>query len=171
MFDGVSSKGKEVMVLMTSNQVDSLTKGMTRVGRIDSAIEIGVLDEAGVRRLISSVFTPEMLADDIDFDEGLGGHGRVTSPPSSWARSPATKSNAIIRTGSGKFKLTTEDFVIAAEGLRNQHDTHLRALDRPEQDPFNVAFNRQVEGVVGSALQKHQVDLEDGEIVLVDANA
>lgn len=165
MFDGVSSKNKEVMVLMTSNHVDSLSKGMTRVGRIDSAIEIGDLDRAGIERLITNTFAPEMLGDDIDFDaicESMDGF----EPAFIMGTFKRTKSNAIIRTGSLDFQLTTSDFVLAANGLRNQHDTHTNALDKPEVDKFGESFKRMVKESAGETLAGHMVDLSEGDILV-----
>jgi transitional endoplasmic reticulum ATPase len=164
MFDGVSSKNKEVMVLMTSNHVDSLSKGMTRVGRIDSAIEIGDLDRAGIERLIRATFRPNQLADDIDFDEiceAMEGY----EPAFIMGTFKRTKSNAIIRTNSLDFKLTTKDFVLAALGLRNQHDTHTNAKDRPEVESFGAAFKSMVKESTSETLVGHQIDLDDGEIM------
>lgn len=168
MFDGVSSKNKEVMVLMTSNHLDILSKGMTRVGRIDSVIEIGDLDRDGIERLITGLFDPQLLADDIDFDvicEAMHGF----APAFIMGTFRRTKSNAIIRTGALDFQLTTSDFVLAAQSLRNQHDTHLNAADRPESVEFTESFQKMVGGAVDKRLEAHQVDINDsGDIVLVN---
>lgn len=164
LFDGVSSKNKEVMVLMTSNHAESLSKGMTRVGRIDASIEIGDLDREGIERLIAATFSPETLDDAIDFDsicESMEGY----EPAFIMGTFNLTKSNAIIRTGSQNFKLTTKDFVLAADTLRNQHDTHTNAADRPAVDTFGQSFMKVVENATTSVLQSHQVDMEDGEIM------
>jgi transitional endoplasmic reticulum ATPase len=194
LFDGVSSKNKEVMVLMTSNYIQALSKGMTRVGRIDAAIEIGSLDQDAIRRLLTNSFenqTPydgsvdngtyeamsktlsandlrlrveSMLADDVDFEaiyEAMTGY----EPAFIMGTFNLAKSNAIIRTESLDFKLTTEDFVLAADTLRNQHDTHTNAVDRPAVDTFGRAFQTVVEQATGKTLVAHQVDLSDGEIV------
>ena len=167
MFDGVSSKNKEVMVLMTSNHAEALPKGLTRVGRIDASIEIGDLDRAGIERLISATFRPEVLDDEIDFDaicEAMEGY----EPAFIMGTFNLTKSNAVIRTRSEVYSLTTKDFVLAAETLRNQHDTHVNAADRPAVDVLGSTLVKAVGGEVAAQLQKHQVDLSDGEIVLVD---
>jgi ATP-dependent 26S proteasome regulatory subunit len=167
-FDGVSAKNKEVMVLMTSNHVDSLSKGMTRVGRIDAAIEIGSLDREGIERLISSTFDDNMLSGAIDFEaiyESMQGY----EPAFIMGTFNLTKNNAIIRSGSLDFQLTTEDFVLAADTLRNQHDTHHAAADRPAVDTFGESFSTVVTGVVQRELQGHKVDFQNnGEIVSVE---
>lgn len=166
-FDGVSSKNKEVMVLMTSNHVNTLSKGMTRVGRIDAAIEIGSLDREATERLISAMFAPEMLSEGIDWDSiyrAMEGY----EPAFIMGTFELTLSNAIIRTRSDVFTLSTEDFVLAAETLRNQHDTHTNAADRPAADLFGEALGRVVEQASAKSLQSHRVDFrENGDIITV----
>lgn len=198
LFDGVSSKNKEVMVLMTSNYIESLTKGMTRVGRIDSAVEIGSLDQTAIQRLISNAFvdreaydnyedhgvyeamskelTPEdfqlpdgsMLADDVDFEkvfESMNGY----EPAFIVGTFNLAKSNAIIRTESLNFKLTTEDFVLAANTLRNQHDTHTNAVDRPAVDTLGETIKAVMGQAAGEQLINHRVNFqENGDIVSVE---
>jgi transitional endoplasmic reticulum ATPase len=168
-FDGVSSKNKEVMVLMTSNHVETLSKGMTRVGRIDAAIEIGSLDREAIARLIHATFTETMLSGDIDFEaiyEAMKGY----EPAFIMGTFNLTKSNAIIRTGSLGFQLTTEDFVLAAETLRNQHDTHSNAADRPEADRFGESLRSVVAQATEATLQGHRVDFrENGDIISVSS--
>ena len=164
-FDGVSSKNKEVMVLMTSNHVASLSKGMTRVGRIDAAIEVGSLDREAIMRLINATFDEDMLGDDIDWNaihQSMEGY----EPAFIMGTFNLTKSNAIIRTGSLHFRLTTEDFTLAAETLRNQHDTHSTATDRPEADRLGMSFEKVVAQAATEALQGHRVDFrENGDII------
>lgn len=193
-FDGVSSKDKEVMVLMTSNHVESLSKGMTRVGRIDAAIEIGDLDTHAVRRLISTAFeevepynghidhgvyeamSKELTAADLRMSDGsmLGDVDYEVVMEAMKGFEPAfimgtlnlAKSNAIVRTESLNFKLNTEDFVLAADTLRNQHDTHKAASDRPTVDRFGEMFKSIIKEGNTETLGTHKVDLNgDGEIV------
>lgn len=167
-FDGVSSKNKEVMVLMTSNHVDSLSKGMTRAGRIDAVINIGDLDAEAIRRLISATFEPHQLSASMDFDkvqEAMAGY----EPAFIMGTFSLTKSNAVIRTNSLDFELTTEDFVLAAETLRTQHDTHLNAEDRPFVDTVGTVIGGLVRDEVRSVLDNTKVNLRsDGEVIKIE---
>ena len=43
-FDGMRTKGREVLLLMTSNHVGELPKAMTRAGRINRMIYVSDLD-------------------------------------------------------------------------------------------------------------------------------
>jgi hypothetical protein len=165
-FDGISAKGKEVMVLMTSNFLESLTKGMTRPGRIDNAIEIGDLDEAAIQKLISGHFRRDgMLDPNIDFAEVREAMRGYTAAFIINTFDKA-KASAINRTGGTQYTLTTEDFVRAAGGsTRRLHDTHRAAVDKPKVDTFGEAFR----GEIGEAVRKHRVDLqESGDLVVIE---
>lgn len=208
LFDGVGSKDKEVMVLMTSNYIHALSKGMTRVGRIDAAVEIGDLDQNAIKRLISNAFedmdaydgevivngeyvgtanhgvferlnkklskadltvkNESLLAEDVDFErvlESMEGY----EPAFIMGTFNLAKSNAIIRAETLNFQLTTEDFVLAADTLRNQHDTHQNAIDRAPVDTFAQAFEKVMGDKVTEVLQEHKVNLQnEGELITLE---
>jgi transitional endoplasmic reticulum ATPase len=164
-FDGVSSKNKEVMVLMTSNHVDSLSKGMTRAGRIDAAIEIGSLDVEGIQRLISSMFEPSMLDENIDW-EAVYESMHEYEPAFIINTFAGAKNAGLIRTGSLEFTLTTEDFVAAANGLRTQHDTHSNAKIKPEADRLQGLMANLVRDEVRTVLDNTRVDFQEGGTVV-----
>jgi transitional endoplasmic reticulum ATPase len=165
MFDGVGTKDREVMLLMTSNHADTLSKGMLRSGRIDACIEIGDLDRAGIERLIQFTFAPETLDDDIDFDaivEAMEGY----EPAFIMGTFSLTKSNAVVRSNSTSYLLTTNDFVLAAQTLRNQHDAHINAIDRPTVDQVGQVVGSLIEETVTRVVEGHYVDLENsGELL------
>jgi ATP-dependent 26S proteasome regulatory subunit len=153
------------MLLMTSNHADTLSKGMLRSGRIDACIEIGDLDRAGIERLIQFTFAPETLDDDIDFDaivEAMEGY----EPAFIMGTFSLTKSNAVVRSNSTSYLLTTNDFVLAAQTLRNQHDAHINAIDRPTVDQVGQVVGSLIEETVTRVVEGHYVDLENsGELL------
>ncbi|MGN6162577.1 MAG: AAA family ATPase, partial [Marmoricola sp.] len=57
-FDGVTSKGTEIILVMTTNHVDRIHKGLMRPGRLDFMIEVGALDRSGIEALIRAVVKP-----------------------------------------------------------------------------------------------------------------
>lgn len=163
MFDGLSSKGKEVMVLMTSNKVDVLNRGMSRPGRIDRLIEIGDLDRIGVERLIRALFPAEDLADDINFDElveAMDGY----APAFIMGTFEAVIDNAVIRTGSTTFKLETIDFVTAARSYRPQFDLHMNAADKPETESLRKVLKSLLQEAHDDTLEERRVNLRSGDI-------
>jgi transitional endoplasmic reticulum ATPase len=118
IFDGIAAKGADVIVVMTTNHVDKIQKGMLRPGRMDSVIHIGAMEPDGFRKLIE-VNVPEGMLMNIDYDEvGKAFDGFL----------PAFAMEAInraMRYGVSRSKgkpdfLTTHDFVAAADGLRPQ---------------------------------------------------
>lgn len=140
MFDGISSKNQEVMVLMTSNRPANFSKGMLRAGRINKMIEIGPLDRKATERLIRIV-NKDMLGE-VDFDavwEATEGFEpafiRQTFDD---ARQAAAIRHATDLRAAGvyteesakKFLLTTEDFVTAANVMRPQHHSHMTAKEQ-----------------------------------------
>lgn len=68
-FDGITAKGGELMILMTTNHIEHIHKGMLRPGRLDSVVEIAGLDDSGIERLIKAVVPSAKLSDDVDYAE------------------------------------------------------------------------------------------------------
>jgi len=52
--DGIDSKKADVMIVLTSNNVESINKAMLRKGRLDAAINVTAPDSEAVERLIRS---------------------------------------------------------------------------------------------------------------------
>ena len=52
--DGIDSKKADVMIVLTSNNVESINKAMLRKGRLDAAINVTAPDTEAVERLIRS---------------------------------------------------------------------------------------------------------------------
>lgn len=123
LFDGIGSKGDQVMIVMTSNRAADFSKGMLRAGRVDRMIEIGSLDRDATEELIKRVIGPKRLEKDIDYDrvwEAMTGF----EPAFVRQTFDQAATAALIRTKSKDYVLATEDLVGAAELLRPQHDLH-----------------------------------------------
>lgn len=150
MFDGITAKGTEIIAILTTNHVDKIHKGMTRPGRLDAIIEIGSLDATGIERLIRSVVPEDQLDPNIDF----GPIVKAMSDPETgepdfmpaFVKEAAdrTRRYAIAREGGEivGIKLTTEDFVHAAEGLRAHFNLMKDARDVVERDPLSTITKR-----------------------------
>jgi transitional endoplasmic reticulum ATPase len=52
VIDGVESKAAELMVVLTTNDVDSITKAMLRPGRLDATIHVGPPDAEAAEKLV-----------------------------------------------------------------------------------------------------------------------
>jgi transitional endoplasmic reticulum ATPase len=66
-FDGATAKGSKVMVVVTTNHVERIPRGMLRPGRFDAMIPIAHLDPEGIEKLIKAVVSPDKLRADIDY--------------------------------------------------------------------------------------------------------
>ncbi|DAZ90178.1 TPA_asm: AAA-ATPase [Mycobacterium phage prophiFVLQ01-1] len=145
-FDGVTSKGSEVALLMTTNHFERIHKGMLRPGRIDAVVEVAALDRNGVERLIKAVVTPERLAKDVDYDKVYEamtiqlGEGVVIGFYPAFVREALerAKTFAIGRLEGGtNYKLGTTDLVGAAVSLHNQLKAQFEAeegINKPTID-------------------------------------
>lgn len=153
MFDGLGSKGDQVMILMTSNRAAEFSKGMLRAGRIDRMIEIGALDRAATEDMIRRVIGEERLEKEIDFDKVWDALADF-EPAFVRQTFDQAATAALIRTGQRDFKLGTEDFVSAATILRPQHDMHRDKSDKRE----GFSIEEWVRDQVVAAHTKHLVE-------------
>ena len=160
LFDGIGAKNREVMLLMTSNHVDELTKSMTRAGRIDRMIYVSDLDREGVERLINALI-PAAQREELDY-EAL--HEAYAGYTPSWIVEALknVKVASIIRTGETGQPLATEDFVVEAQALRAAWERHTEATDRPAKDVMGEVFAQLVSDAMQRELDKRYVDMEEG---------
>ena len=153
LFDGIAVKNNDVMVVMTSNKAADMHKGMLRAGRIDAAIEIGPLDEAGVERLIKVSIPEGKLAVDIDWPrvhQAMQGY----EPAFIKETFVSAQRAAIIREDDLRYRLNTDDFVAAALLLKPQHDLHDNAKDKMDR----LTIGDLIETHVEETLQRHKVN-------------
>jgi transitional endoplasmic reticulum ATPase len=151
LFDGLTAKSTEIQVILTTNHVEKIHKGMTRPGRLDAIIEIGSLDGAGIEKLIKAVVPHDQLSDNIDWDKVVAAMSDSDGVPDfvpAFVKEAAdrTRRYAIARTGgdTSDLELTTDDFVHAATGLRPHLDLMHGAKDMVERDPLSVVVKRDV---------------------------
>lgn len=132
-FDGVSVKGREVMVVLTTNHPERLHKGLLRPGRLDAVIEVADLDAGNVRRLIERARTDTLDVSDWD---------RVTDAclgfTPAFVREAADRAYRLALTRNGGdptgITLGEDDLVLAAHSLRHQ----LRLMDAARADKAAV---------------------------------
>jgi transitional endoplasmic reticulum ATPase len=159
-FDGMRSKGFEVTLLMTTNHIEEIPKSMKGGHRIDHTITIGGLDEPGVKRLIDGHIPSSQR---LDLDYGALYQAYEGMMPAFIVRSlEDVVKYSIIRTKKLGQPLATEDFVRAAKALRPSIEMHQMSTDRPPKPALDEALGALVE----QALQRHMVDLSDGEIMV-----
>lgn len=127
---GMTSKGSQVSMVMTTNFVERLPMSMTRPGgRTDMAVEIGYLDREATERLFRTLLADE-LDDGVDFDAV---YEMVEGTGPSFVRSTferARKNSIITNNGEVGHALKTEDFVYSARAMREQAKIHNNASQK-----------------------------------------
>lgn len=158
LFDGVNSKGDQVMIVMTSNHATSFSKQMLRAGRVDATIEVTALDKEATERLIRAVIGAERLADDLDFGKIWAA---VEGFEPAFVRQTFDKAAraALLRGGSRDYVLTTNDFVVAANLMRPQHDLHRNK----EEAQRVLTFDSVMERLIAETLSKGEIELNGGD--------
>jgi transitional endoplasmic reticulum ATPase len=164
-FDGITSKDSKVVMVMTTNHVENIHKGMLRPGRIDLALHIAGLDRNGTERLFKAVIDPARLSVDVDYDKLFEFMHDTEGPwEPAWIRAVADRAQlwAINRAnGSLRYKLTTEDLMNAAKSLVPQLDLLRKASEGAVIPTLHQAFNEVFENAIhGVALVDSDGDAE-----------
>jgi transitional endoplasmic reticulum ATPase len=162
LFDGINAKNTKLLAMMTTNNVDDIHKGMIRPGRLDSVIRIAELDRGGVERMVRVVVKPEMLSETVDYDRVFDAMEGFLPAFIKESIERAVR-HALVRTKGdadiSHIKLDTEDFILAANGLRPQLDLMNSAGMGKTMPTLDRAIREAVADVV------HNADLtdEDGD--------
>lgn len=160
LFDGLDTKGLRLMLVLTTNNIDTLHPAMLRPGRLDSIISINDLDERGIEKLARYVLG-DSLAEDIDWGKVWEAHQGYTP---AYVREVFGR---VIRYAlargddpTARGVVTTGDLVHAAEGLRPQHDIARKAALPPEGAPD---VDRSLEAAVRRAMEGAEFTDKDGD--------
>lgn len=153
-FDGITSKGTELMAVLTTNHKESIVKGMLRPGRLDALIHIGALDTSGVQRMIESTVDASLLRNDLDYDAIAQAMGVGTDdgflPAFVKESIDRTVRYSLARNNGEPGILTTEDFIHAALGLRPQLDLMNGANEGKMPDTLGGVMRREIADVVSA---------------------
>jgi len=167
-FDGITANGGELMIVLTTNHLDRIHKGMLRPGRLDAIVEIAGLDRGGVERLIKAVVPAEKLSESCDYDkvyEAMDGFLPA------FVRETITRavSFAVARLkGEGNYVIDTPDLCHAADSLRPQLLALEGAGEGVARPTMDAVLAQQVEAVL-SRVQTYDPNYEDHYAVKVAA--
>lgn len=147
-FDGISGKGQEVIAVLTTNNKEKIHKGMLRPGRLDALIHIAELDRGGVERLVKASVPNDLLVD-VDYDTVFTA---VQGYLPAFVREVASRAfrYAMAREGGVPTALFTEDFVAAANSLREQFDLMSGAAEVKDREGTDAALRHLVADVMES---------------------
>lgn len=152
LFDGIQSKGTEILAVLTTNHPDRIHKGMVRPGRLDAVIEIAELDANGIERLIRSVVPEGGLEGPLD-KEAIAESMEGFLPAFVKEAIDRALRYSIARNEGQVAGLATEDFVHAAHGLRPQLDMMNGAKEGRDPDRFEQLLS----GLVRSELDRSEL--------------
>jgi hypothetical protein len=142
VFDGPTTKNLPITVVMTTNHVEHIHKGMMRSGRIDAVMHIGAMDRPGVERL-AHIVIGEKLADDIDYDAVYAETDGFMPAYVKEALELAVR-YTIARTGEAG-QINGDDLIRALQSLRPQFDLQEKASDSIEKLP---PLDRMLRGMI-----------------------
>jgi transitional endoplasmic reticulum ATPase len=155
VFDGIQSKDTKIIVVLTTNHVERIHKGMVRPGRLDAVIHVGELDTDGFIRLIHSLVPLDKLG---SLNKELIGEAFAGFLPAFAAEAINRAVRYSIARNHGEVGLlNTEDFVEAAEGLRPQLELMHEAKERAEVTAIDAAF----QNIVKESLDDTRIIAED----------
>jgi len=147
MFDGISAKGTQLAMVLTTNKVDRIHKGMLRPGRLDALIMLDALDEESFIRLVKAAAPDGMLDPEMDF-QAVAASMKGFLPAFVKEAIDRAVRYAVARVEGKPAVFTTHDFVRAAEGLRPQLVTMNEAKDTVAPDEASVVLGKIVKAAV-----------------------
>jgi SpoVK/Ycf46/Vps4 family AAA+-type ATPase len=147
LFDGITAKGTRLMVLMSSNHVEKLHKGMMRPGRLDAVINIAELDTNGIMRMVHALVPKDQLIEPLD-EELIGEAMEGYMPAFVKEAIDRARRYSIARNQGVPGKLNTADFVLAGEGLRPQLEMMDDAKEGVPPESLDAALTRRVSEVL-----------------------
>lgn len=158
MLDGVTTKGREIVCLFTTNHVNKIQRGAMRPGRIDAVIQIDMLDEAAFRKLVT-LNVGEFLATDVDW-------ARVAEAFDGFL--PAFVKEAAVRAQRytmGRNKgvpgiISTDDLVYSADSLRPQLDLMTGANEGANKKTMDDLVRENVEETLSRSVTVNREYIE-----------
>ena len=131
-FDGFKTKDVELTLVLTTNHVDRIHKGMLRPGRLDAVIHIGEMDRPGVEKLAGIVIGDDLAAD-VDYDKVFAATEGFMPAFVREAFERAVR-YTIARAGEAG-PINTDDLVHACNSLRAQQALQDSAKDSHTKGP------------------------------------
>ena len=153
LFDGLDAKHKDVMVVMTTNHIENIPKGMLRPGRLDALIHIEHMDDDAREKFVRHFVPAHLIDPDLDMApinvamEGyVAAYVKASVQDAIWY---ARSENG----GEAPTVITTQNLVHAAEGLRGQYDLHVNAQEGRDSVDLGSVLRDTIAPTVNRAAQ------------------
>lgn len=153
IFDGMTTKGTEILVVLTTNHVEKIHRGMLRPGRLDAVIQIDALDDAGIEKLCKVSIPDDMLDAIIEWPAVCTAMAGFL--PAFVVESATRALRYSIARGDGK-QIETSDLVMAAEGIRPQLDLMEGAGEGKQRPALDEALAQTVSDAARNVLANTQ---------------
>lgn len=147
LIDGIDTKGKEIITVLTTNHIERINPALLRMGRIDTLIEVTAPDASAAEKLVAK-YGRGLIADDADLSK-VG--KRLAGKIPAFIRETVERSKiaAIARLkGRSIAGAVTEDDLLTAAGNLETHDALLQPKKgRPRYYSADKMFLRVDESV------------------------
>lgn len=161
-FDGITAKGQEVIVVLTTNHKESIQRGMLRPGRLDSIVSINALDQSGIEKLIKALTPKGVELVDIDYAE-IADACEGYTPAFVVEAIKRVGLNAASRTKAVPTHYVTSDFVYAAKSMRAHFELYQGGQEKPERNSLEDALGGVVARAVAAVTESTGFVDQDGD--------
>lgn len=176
LFDGISAKGTELMIVMTTNHIEKVHRGMLRPGRVDSVNHIGTLDGTAALRLIKQALREQL--NDLTEDEETQIQEALEGFLPAFIKEAAERAGryAIARAMSDPDEhavVTSDDVIAAADSLRSQQDLYENAGEGTVDESLATALGHVIKSsLLGTAMipAQYEEHLAEGRHTLAELN-
>ena len=144
-FDGIDTKDKAIITIMTTNKLDKINKAFLRAGRIDSLIHMGPIDSTNsiefINRFVVDRSGVSLLNKKEDYTEaGKALEGIVPAFVDGIIQN--AKMYALSREGDDSGTVMPDDLIVAAETYRSHIAlTEDKKQETPESGLAEAIFN------------------------------
>jgi transitional endoplasmic reticulum ATPase len=128
--DGIEAKSSEIITVLTTNNVQSITQAMLRPGRLDTVVPVRAPDAAAAERLVRLYAGERMDSTEDLTDVGLTLAGQIPAVIREVVERSKLSAVRRVRLNGGEMKITSPDVNVAAQGMF----AHLKLLETKPED-------------------------------------
>lgn len=153
-FDGFISKGKDIISVMTTNNVKLIPKGMLRAGRFDAIIKLENFDRRAIETVIKRQFRgPNVDLTDVNFDRvfELMQDFQPAFVKETCEKVKLYQIERSIDSVSESEIYTTSDFEVAADEMAKHHQIHTGGASDPDHHPIEQGLTELVTDTLSDA--------------------
>lgn len=159
ILDGIDTKGHDVMVVMTTNNVESIHQAVLRPGRLDAVVEVTAPDAAAAERLVWMYGRGLIPMGEDLYEVGNYLAGRIPAVIREVVE--RAKLGSIRHTEAGELSVTAQDLLTSAQTMSTQLDL-LNRPPRMEPTDLQIASNL-IGASLGRALSGYMLSRYDEE--------